>query len=181
MMSSSQRRAGILLHPTSLPSSTGIGEIGPQARLFADWLFESQVQVWQILPLVPTGSGHSPYSSGSAFAANPLLISLDDLQSEGWVNAEDIKECEGHSPDRVDYDLINQKKTSVLQQAAQRWKQDPSQFKSQEWLTFIDQQAHWIEDTALFYHLTHVLILSLGDNIPRGMLLYRSLGIGTIE
>jgi 4-alpha-glucanotransferase len=156
MMSFSPRRAGILLHPTSLPSSTGIGEIGPEARLFADWLFDSQVQVWQILPLVPVGSGHSPYSSGSAFATNPLLISLDDLKSEGWVTDQEISQCTGHSPDRVDYDLMIQQKTTVLRQAALRWKTHQNQNPSEEWIQFQAKQADWIEDTALFYHLTHV-------------------------
>ena len=73
------RATGILLHPTSLPGPNGIGEIGPDAFCFADWLAEAGQRIWQVLPLGPTGYGDSPYQCFSAFAGNPLIFSLDRL------------------------------------------------------------------------------------------------------
>ena len=71
-----KRASGVLLHPTSLPGSPGIGTLGAQAFLFADWLERSGQCLWQILPLGPTGYGDSPYASFSTFAGNPLLIDI---------------------------------------------------------------------------------------------------------
>src|SRR5271157_6036280 len=81
------RAAGILLHPTSLPSRGGIGDFGPAAYQFADSLAAARQGLWQVLPLGPLGYGNSPYSSISAFAGNPLLISLERLASHGWIDA----------------------------------------------------------------------------------------------
>ena len=81
------RAAGILLHPTSLPSRGGIGDFGPAAYQFVDSLAAARQGLWQVLPLGPLGYGNSPYSSTSAFAGNPLLISLERLVSHGWIDA----------------------------------------------------------------------------------------------
>ena len=75
----SRRASGILLHPTSLPGRFGIGELGPEALRFVDFLAASSQRLWQVLPLGPTGYGDSPYQCFSAFAGNPLLVSLDTL------------------------------------------------------------------------------------------------------
>jgi 4-alpha-glucanotransferase len=83
-MSSLQRAAGILLHPTSFPSRGGIGDFGPAAYRFVDFLASARLGVWQVLPLGPLGYGNSPYSATSAFAGNPLLISLERLAERGW-------------------------------------------------------------------------------------------------
>src|ERR1039457_2938095 len=80
------RASGILLHPTSLPSRGGIGDFGPSAYAFADFLGSARQGLWQVLPLGPLGFGDSPYSSTSAFAGNPLLISLERLADRGWVD-----------------------------------------------------------------------------------------------
>ncbi|HUL76216.1 MAG TPA: 4-alpha-glucanotransferase, partial [Vicinamibacteria bacterium] len=72
-----ERVAGILLHPTSLPGPYGVGELGPEATAFLDFLHETGQGLWQVLPLGPTGYGDSPYQCFSAFAGNPLLVSLD--------------------------------------------------------------------------------------------------------
>src|SRR5271168_4862604 len=82
------RVAGILLHPTSLPSRGGIGDFGPAAYQFVDFLASARQGLWQVLPLGPLGYGNSPYSSTSAFAGNPLLISLERLAEHGWVDPE---------------------------------------------------------------------------------------------
>src|ERR1700723_635806 len=80
------RTAGILLHPTRLPSRGGIGDFGPAAYSFVDSLASACQGVWQVLPLGPLGYGNSPYSSTSAFAGNPLLISLERLAEHGWID-----------------------------------------------------------------------------------------------
>ena len=74
-----QRSAGVLVHLTSIPGSEGLGDLGAGAIRFLDWLAEAKLKLWQLLPLNPIGAGASPYSSPSAFAANPLLISLNEL------------------------------------------------------------------------------------------------------
>src|SRR5271166_6730611 len=79
------RAAGILLHPTSLPSRGGIGDFGPAAYEFLDFLAAARQGLWQVLPLGPPANGNSPYSSTSAFAGNPLLISLERLAERGWI------------------------------------------------------------------------------------------------
>src|SRR6202043_4283522 len=84
------RTAGILLHPTSLPSRGGIGDFGPAAYRFADSLAAARQGVWQVLPLGPLGYGNPPYSSISAFAGNPLLISLERLADRGWIDRNKV-------------------------------------------------------------------------------------------
>src|SRR6201996_2375371 len=84
------RLSGILLHVTSLPSYGGVGDFGPAAYAFADFLASAKQRLWQVLPLSPTGYGSSPYSALSAFAGNPLLISLERLVNEHWLTSERI-------------------------------------------------------------------------------------------
>ena len=86
-----ERKSGILLHPTSLADSYGIGTIGKSAYKFIDWLVKANQSLWQILPLGPTGYGDSPYASFSTFAGNPLLIDLDLLVEKGWAKKSSIK------------------------------------------------------------------------------------------
>src|SRR5271163_2171079 len=106
------RASGILLHPTSLPSRGGIGDFGPSAYAFADFLASAQQGLWQVLPLGPLGYGSSPYSSTSAFAGNSLLISLERLADRGWIDRARI-----NSPDAtaaivepVDYPAVFRQK-----------------------------------------------------------------------
>ena len=89
------RSSGVLLHITSLPGSYGIGEIGPQAFKFVDDLAEMNQKLWQILPDNPTDNYNCPYGSISAFANNPLLISLDFLIRDGWLSSKDLKNYRG--------------------------------------------------------------------------------------
>lgn len=100
-----QRRAsGVLLHPTSLPGRFGIGDLGPEAYRFIDFLADSGQQVWQVLPLGPTGFGNSPYLCYSAFAGNPMLLNLEWLASEDLLEEADLAACPSCPRDRVDYD-----------------------------------------------------------------------------
>src|SRR6202789_3263867 len=84
------RLTGILLHPTSLPSLGGVGDFGPAAYEFLDFLASARQGLWQVLPLGPPANGNSPYSSTSAFAGNPLLISLERLAEHGWIDRAKI-------------------------------------------------------------------------------------------
>src|SRR5665213_2898945 len=91
------RMSGVLLHVTSLPSYGGVGDFGPAAYAFVDFLAAAKQRVWQVLPLSPTGYGGSPYSALSAFAGNPLFISLERLVQEGWIEANRIEGLPGHN------------------------------------------------------------------------------------
>src|SRR3954468_2397391 len=82
------RLSGVLLHVTSFPSLGGVGDFGPAAYEFIDFLAAARQRLWQVLPLGPTGYGSSPYSALSAFAGNPILISLERLASDGWLARE---------------------------------------------------------------------------------------------
>src|SRR6266436_9203491 len=113
-----ERSAGILLHPTSLPSRGGIGDLGPEAYAFADFLAQARQAVWQVLPLSPPGLGNSPYSAISAFAGNPLLISLERLADRGWLEKDQIKKLPTPHG-RVDFDEAKAFKLPLLHEAAQ--------------------------------------------------------------
>src|SRR5512133_757407 len=100
------RSGGILLHPTSLPGRYGIGDLGPQAFRFVDWLASTGCTLWQVLPLGPTGYGDSPYQCFSAFAGNPYLISFDALIEDGLVTQADLTEIPDFNASRGDYGLL---------------------------------------------------------------------------
>ena len=102
-----ERSAGILLHPTSLPSRGGIGDLGPEAYAFVDFLAAARQRLWQILPLSPPGLNNSPYSAISAFAGNPLLISLDRLAERGWIASDRVAKAAAGAPkpgERIDFE-----------------------------------------------------------------------------
>ena len=100
------RSSGILLHPTSLPGRFGIGDLGPEAYGFVDFLAAAGQKIWQVLPLGPTGFGDSPYQLFSAFAGNPLLISLDQLAEEGLLTPEELAAAPEFPADEVDYGRV---------------------------------------------------------------------------
>ncbi len=102
----SYRASGILLHPTSLPSRFGVGELGSAARQFVDFLAAAGQQFWQVLPLGPTGYGNSPYMCYSALAGNPLLISLEELHSKGLLSDEQLGHYPHFNPDHVEFDRV---------------------------------------------------------------------------
>ena len=112
-----ERACGILLHPTSLPSCGGIGDLGPAAYEFVEFLAAARQGLWQVLPLGPPGKGNSPYSATSAFAGNPLLISLERLADRGWLERERLESL----PDGVfaiDFDHVRAVKLPLLREAA---------------------------------------------------------------
>src|SRR2546421_10903233 len=103
------RSTGILLHPISLPSRGGIGDLGPAAYQFLDFLAQARQGLWQVLPLNPPANGNSPYSSTSAFAGNPLLISLDRLVEKGWLDAASLYGLSA-TVAAIDYEQVNRDK-----------------------------------------------------------------------
>src|SRR3974377_659135 len=97
------RSSGVLLHPTSLPGPYGIGGLGSEAHRFADFLRDAGQTIWQVLPLGPTGYGDSPYQCFSAFAGNPLLLSLATLVERGYLSKHDLENCPLFPRDGVDF------------------------------------------------------------------------------
>jgi len=144
------RSSGVLLHPTSLPSRFGIGELGSEAYRFIDFLVESSQQLWQVLPLGPTGYGNSPYASFSALAGNPLLISLEQLQEQGLLTEEDFAALPEFAFDNVDFEQVIKTKIPLLQKAYENFKAKASQVQQKEFTVFCDIKAHWLDDYALF-------------------------------
>jgi len=144
-----RRGSGILLHITSLPSNYGIGDLGPWAYRFTDFLCESKQSFWQILPLNPTNLafGSSPYSSPSAFAGNPLLISPESLVEDGLLASSDIEDSHLFSDERVDYTAVTNYKEALFQKAYNSFKKKGS---SNEFEEFCVKNSYWLEDYALF-------------------------------
>ena len=146
------RSGGILLHPTSLPGPYGIGDLGPQAYRFVDWLSDSGCKLWQILPLGPTGFGDSPYQCFSAFAGNPYLISPDFLLRDGFLIESDLADKPDFSASRVDFGRLIPWKLSLLERAFHRFQSDPERVRA-EFDFFCAEQASWLDDYALFMAL----------------------------
>jgi 4-alpha-glucanotransferase len=147
------RLGGILLHPTSLPGPGGIGELGPEAVRWLDWLTACGCGLWQVLPLGPTGYGDSPYQSFSAFAGNHLLISFDLLQQEGLLEAKDLVSQPSFPDDRVDFGPVIAYREGVLRQAAERYRAGAGAHLKQELQEFTSAHAGWLEDYTLFMAL----------------------------
>ena len=145
-----RRASGILLHPTSLPSRFGIGDLGIEAYQFIDFLVESGQQYWQILPLGPTGHGNSPYMSYSAMAGNPLLINPDRLRDDGLLTEEDLAGLPGFPLDTVDFEPVIATKMPLLKKACDRFRSQASPIQQKEFLAFCESKTHWLEDYALY-------------------------------
>lgn len=146
-----KRSSGLLLHPSSLPGPYGIGDFGIEARQWIDFIVDAGFSWWQILPIGPTGFGHSPYQSFSSFAGNPLLISLDILLEKGWLTSSDLADSPKFQDDMVDFELVENYKEKLINIAANRILK--SHKNKKEFLVFRRQQAFWLEDYALFMAL----------------------------
>lgn len=142
------RSAGILLHISSLPSPFGIGDMGPEAYTFADFLTETRQGYWQIIPLTPPHPEHySPYHSPSAFAGNPLLISPDLLVEDGLLERSDVKNHPDFPPDRVDFPAVMAYKKDILGKA---YRNSLTRDPDPEYAIFRERHAHWLDDYVLF-------------------------------
>jgi len=147
-----QRSSGILLHPTSLPGPYGIGDLGPQAYQWIDFLAETGTGLWQVLPLGPTGFGDSPYQTFSAFAGNHFLISPDKLLAEGWLHENDLVTLPAFNPDSVDYGDVIYWKQDLLHKSYEQFRYSGKKHHKEAGL-FYNHQAAWLDDYALFMAL----------------------------
>lgn len=143
------RLSGILLHPISLPSRGGIGDLGPAAYEFVDFLADAQQGLWQVLPLNPPANGTSPYSSTSAFAGNPQLISLERLVEQGWLEGNALSNLPTQVG-RIDYRQVERDKMPRLRQAAQNFLQHAVGESRQCFDHFCNENAWWLDDYVLF-------------------------------
>jgi 4-alpha-glucanotransferase len=144
-----ERLSGVLLHVTSFPSYGGIGDFGPSAYNFIDFLQSAKQRLWQVLPLSPTGYGSSPYSALSAFAGNPLLISLERLVEQGWLAAERIEGLPGHEG-TVDFDAAYERKLPLVEEAAQNFLDNAVDTDRQRFQQFCNDNVSWLPDYAMY-------------------------------
>jgi len=144
-----RRASGILTHITSLPSSFGIGDLGPGAHEFVEFLSQAGQSYWQILPLNPTDSAYddSPYHSVSAMASNPLLISPEWMLRDGLLEKDELEPIPDFSEDKVDFSLVIPYKERLFEAAFQRFQK---QIPQDDFLRFCERNSGWLDDFALF-------------------------------
>jgi 4-alpha-glucanotransferase len=145
------RGSGILLHISSLPSEFGIGDLGPAAYRFVDFLYTGRQRYWQVLPLNPTSPflGNSPYSSPSAFAGNALFLSPELLLEDGLLTDHDLALSRIPVADKVDYHDVHQRKFGLLEKAFLNFQASPQDWQ-EDFAVFFEDHAWWLEDYALF-------------------------------
>lgn len=144
-----ERSAGILLHPTSLPGKFGIGDMGPDAYKFIDFLKSAGQTLWQIFPLGTTGYGDSPYQCFSAFAGNQLLISPLQLKESGLLSQNDLEKIPDFNPHYVDYGQVIDYKSKILKKAFKSFKKNKKNF-DEECGEFCSKNNYWLDDYSLF-------------------------------
>ena len=156
------RKAGILMHPTSLPGSAGIGTFGKSSFAFVDWLEKAGMKIWQVLPLGPTGYGDSPYQSFSTFALNPLLIDFDDLVERGWATSKLVKKPSYiKTSGKVDFGAVVWWKSNALKEISKYFldlianpdsteASDFEQNTKADFLAFCQENQYWLRDYAAF-------------------------------
>ena len=146
-----QRRAsGVLLHPTSLPRGADIGDLGPGALEFIDWLASARQRIWQVLPLGPTGYGNSPYQCFSAFAGNPLLISLERLIEDGLLTEHEAHRPSGAQDGSVDFPAVIEHRRALWPRVLDRFEKTSPPPERDRFDRFCRDQARWLDDFALF-------------------------------
>jgi 4-alpha-glucanotransferase len=165
-----ERSSGILLHITSLPSYGGIGDLGPAAYEFADFLAAAKQRLWQVLPLSPTGYGNSPYAALSAFAGNPLLLSLEKLAEWGWIDADRIAGLPGRSGN-IHFDEVEKQKMPLLEEAARNFlhRHNEAQLTAQ-WARFeayCRTNVSWLNDYAHYNMLRERFNLACWNEWPK--------------
>ncbi len=144
------RSSGVLLHLTCLPGRFGIGDLGAGAYHFADFLAAAKQSWWQVLPLGPTGYGNSPYQCHSAFAGNPLLISLELLRDEGLLETSDLQGAPIFTREEVDFGRVIHFKRPLLEKCFQNFTRMASAAQKSALETFCRVNSDWIEDYSLF-------------------------------
>ncbi len=164
-----KRAGGVLLHPTSLPGPYGIGDIGPEAFKWVDYLVSTGCSIWQVLPLGPTGYGDSPYQCFSAFAGNPFLISPDLLLTEDLLHPDDIVEANEFPIDKVDFGAVIPYKVGILDRAFSRFEKSASKKIRKAFKAFKSTQALWLDDFTLFMAIKEQLWWRPLGGLARGI------------
>ncbi len=144
------RASGILLHPTSLPGRFGIGDLGPAAQRFADFLKQSGQRLWQVLPLGPTGYGDSPYACYSAFAGNDLLISPERVFEAGLLDRSELDELPSLPAEQIDFGRAHELKDKLLAQAFAHFQRRNDLELKSAFAAFSEHNSFWLNDYALF-------------------------------
>jgi 4-alpha-glucanotransferase len=144
------RASGILLHPSSLFNAYPIGDLGPSANAFVDFLFSSGQRRWQMLPIGPTGGDNSPYQSPSAFAGNPLLLSPDRLMEQGLLGREEIGNPTFGTAGKVNFAEAARWKTALLKKAFEHFGEQKHVGRQSEFDAFSKVESYWLEDFSLF-------------------------------
>ena len=148
------RCSGVLLHPTSLPGRLGIGDLGTGAYWFVDFLARAGQRIWQVLPMGPTGYGDSPYQCFSAFAGNPLLVSLEKLVAEGDLSPDDVAvDLLTFPSHQVDFGAVVRHRVPLLRRAARNFLTSASAARRDDFQRFCRQNAAWLDNFALFMAL----------------------------
>jgi len=147
------RASGILLHPTSLPGRFGIGDLGSQAYRFVDFLVDSGQHLWQMLPLGSAGYGNSPYQCLSVFAGNPLLISLEEIADEGFLDSSDLDSAPLFPENSVNYDAVVSIKIPLLQKSFEIFDKKATSSAREQFATFCKENSSWLEVYSLFMAL----------------------------
>jgi 4-alpha-glucanotransferase len=140
----SERAAGVLLPVASLPGRHGVGDLGAGADSFLDWCHAAGVGWWQVLPVGPVGSGNSPYASLSAFAGEPLYLSLELLAEEGWLETRDLRAPGELGKGACDYDAARDFKLPRLARAHERWRSAGGS-RRKPWKRFLAASEHWLD------------------------------------
>jgi 4-alpha-glucanotransferase len=148
-----ERASGVLLHPTSLPGPHGSGDFGREAYNFVDWLVAGGQRLWQLLPLAGIGPGNSPYMSNSAFAGNALLIDLAELQSQGWLDKEDLAPAADFNNSQINFAAMYPFRMQRLAKAATAFANIGTTAQRDDYQRFLEEQKTWLEDFALFLSL----------------------------
>ncbi len=151
--SEQSRSCGVLLHPTSLPGASGLGDIGQTAHQFVRFLADARQSIWQVLPLGPIGKANSPYDSSSAFAGNPLLIAEDWLVKNGLVTSDDLG-AGLDSTDHAEFAAARARKDRVLRRAFNRLAEGHLSELTERIAEFQRRESSWLNDFALFSALT---------------------------
>jgi len=173
-----KRSSGVLCHPTCMPGPNGIGELGDELIEFLTFLSSAGQSIWQILPLGPTGYGDSPYQPFSAFAGNPLLISLEGLVRDGVLSPGDAEARPAFPADRVDYGAVIAFKDRIFRSSWRLFQGASGKSLRGAWQDFCQASSTWLDDYALFMALKRHFGWATWVDWPREMALRESEGMG---
>ncbi len=146
-MNLNQRASGVLLHITSLPGPHGMGDFGPGAYHFVEWLLSAGQKIWQVLPMTPIGPGDSPYQSVSAFAGSPLMVALEPLIERGWLTLREVPEFDAQ---RVDFAHVAPWRLQCLREAAAGFAANATPAERALLSDWCAREANWLDDYTLF-------------------------------